>query len=118
MVRQYTQLWPSSVVVVTGTTGNLGGVLLSMLVQDERVRRVYAINRPSSRTGADGHAALFEERGLDKSLVASPKVVFLEAQLHHEHLGLGEKVYDEVPPVPVRIVSPILMATRPSSSPR
>jgi hypothetical protein len=95
LVRHYTERWPPAVVIITGTTGSLGCYLLDLCLKDERVRRVYAINRPSSRATVDWHASMFGDRGLDQSLLAS-KVVFIQTNLQDELLGLRRDIYIEV----------------------
>ncbi|KAJ7827451.1 hypothetical protein B0H13DRAFT_2241007 [Mycena leptocephala] len=78
------------VVVLTGSTGNLGSQILVSLLQDERVAKVYALNRPSSSVGlAQRHSAMFKDRGLDIALLASSKLVFVEGQLDRPDLGLS-----------------------------
>lgn len=81
-------------VLVTGTTGWLGSLILADLLKSD-VRRVYAINRKGApllerQTGA------FKERGLDFSLLLSEKLVLLEADLTVEYLGLDNKTLEEV----------------------
>ena len=44
-------LWPA-VILMTGTTGNLGADILAQLLQDERVSRVYTIERAGSSPAA------------------------------------------------------------------
>jgi thioester reductase-like protein len=96
MVQKYAHLWPSSTLVITGTTGNLGCHLLSACLNDERVRRIYALNRPSTRATAEGHAKLFKERSLSTDVLFSSKVVFLQSEAHQEQLGLNDEMYSKV----------------------
>jgi hypothetical protein len=51
-------------VLLTGSTGYLGSHLLVRLLQDERVKQVYAYNRPSKSGGTLGsrHEAAFQDR--------------------------------------------------------
>lgn len=86
------------IVILTGSTGYLGSQVLEGLLKDERVTRVYALNRP----GRDGdsvierHSKRFVEKGLDQSLLESVKLTFLETDSAAENLGLDESTYAEV----------------------
>ncbi|KAH9856141.1 acetyl-CoA synthetase-like protein [Lenzites betulinus] len=116
LVDKYTTNWPSAkwsdspangdgeaaeseTVLVTGTTGRVGSHLLSQLVQNTRVARVYALNREAS-----GDAAKLEARqreamktwGLDPELLSEGKVVFLPADLSKPFFGFDEKTYAEI----------------------
>jgi hypothetical protein len=94
------------VVVLTGSTGNLGSQILVSLLQDERVAKVYALNRPSSSVGlAQRHSAMFKDRGLDIALLASSKLVFVEGQLDRPDLGLSSNLHNEVRPILCGIIS-------------
>lgn len=87
------------VVLVTGSTGNLGSQILAGLLKDERVEKVYALNRPAAagKSLLQRHVDRFADRGLDVSLLSGKsKVVFVETELAKERLGLEERVYDEV----------------------
>ncbi|KAF8160222.1 hypothetical protein K438DRAFT_1985842 [Mycena galopus ATCC 62051] len=86
----------SAVVLLTGSTGNLGSQLLASLLKDGRVRRIYAFNRASGRTLADRHLDTFKQRGLDILLLACPKLVFVEGQADQPHLGLSRERYEEM----------------------
>jgi len=89
-----------SVVLVTGTTGGLGTYLLSELVQNQDVFRIYAINRPRSndtRTVDERQRKALKERGLDAEvLLTSGKVNLIEGNTALPRLGLEASVYDEV----------------------
>ncbi|OBZ79958.1 L-aminoadipate-semialdehyde dehydrogenase large subunit [Grifola frondosa] len=85
-------------VLVTGTTGGLGTLLLVQLLQDPKVARVYALNRRSSSgiSLLERQKAALENRGLDASIVESPKLVLLEVDLHSRDFGLTSGVLDEI----------------------
>ncbi|KAJ7489600.1 putative aminoadipate reductase [Mycena latifolia] len=89
---------PTSVVLLTGSSGSLGSQILESLLQDNRVEKVYAFNRPSSasQTLLQRHEATFEDRGLDSCLLASPKLKFVEGRTHQENLGLDPGLYAEI----------------------
>ncbi|KAJ7095660.1 putative aminoadipate reductase [Mycena epipterygia] len=87
------------VVLLTGSTGNLGSHILASLVKDERVMRIYAFNRPSATEGqtlAQRHSASFHDRDLDVTLLNSPKIHFIEGRSEQKYLGLDANLYDEV----------------------
>jgi hypothetical protein len=87
----------SHFVLVTGTTGNIGAELLAGLVATDSVQKIYALNRSSSKLSIlDRHRARFEDKGLDVSVLTSPKLVFLEGDASDENLGLSKDNLDEV----------------------
>ncbi|CCL98028.1 uncharacterized protein FIBRA_00021 [Fibroporia radiculosa] len=86
------------VVLVTGTTGNLGCYLLDALVSSSEVRLVYALNR-ASRDGAsllNRQKEALRHRGLDPQIPHSPKVILLEGSLTDPTWGLPVGVYEQV----------------------
>ena len=89
---------PAKVVLLTGSTGNLGAQILASLLEAENVERVYALNRPSSGSKSmfDRHRERFEDKALDDSLLASVKLVFLEGDAASPNLGMAENTYNEV----------------------
>lgn len=85
------------VVLVTGTTGGLGSDILSRLLQDESIGRVYAFNRPSSNVQiAERQLRAFRERGLNVDELSSDKLKVLEGDMKLVNLGLDEELYKEV----------------------
>lgn len=85
------------VVLLTGSTGNLGAEILAALLRTDFVERVYALNRPSgTRSISERHEARFEDREFDTSLLSSPKLVLIEGEMGHPRLGLPDDLYDEV----------------------
>lgn len=85
------------VYLVTGTTGGLGSNILSQLLASASVSRVYAFNRPSSyKTSAARHTEAFVKRGLDESLLASPKLVCVEGDLNAPGFGIDVRDFAEV----------------------
>ncbi|KAF7360648.1 General substrate transporter [Mycena venus] len=84
------------IVLLTGSTGNLGSQILASLLQDDRVVRVYALNRPSASgfttegsSFVQRHTAAFLNRGLDIKLLNSPKLHFVQGQTEKQNLGLS-----------------------------
>lgn len=83
------------VVLVTGTTGWLGSLMLAELLQDPTVKRVYALNRKVGST-RERQVRAFEEKGIDAKLATSNKLVLLDADLTVEGFGLCGSVFEEV----------------------
>ncbi|KAJ6553311.1 hypothetical protein B0H19DRAFT_1263705 [Mycena capillaripes] len=110
MVAKYSQDFPThtgerqvpspgtKVVLVTGTTGELGCYLLSLLVADPAVAQVYVINRSSPQQLAlrDRHARALVKRGLDASILESSKVSLLSGDVSKLGFDLPAPVYREM----------------------
>ena len=84
------------VVFVTGTTGTIGSNVLAQLVADVKVGRVYCFNRQGSTPLDVRQRTALEDRGLDPSIVDSPRVVLLEGTISQPKLGLADDLYEEV----------------------
>ncbi|KAF8219495.1 putative aminoadipate reductase [Tricholoma matsutake] len=86
------------VVLLTGSTGNLGAQILTSLLEDEKVELVYALNRPStgSTTMLERHRDRFEDKALDAGMLASDKLVFVEGDAASPNLGLPEHTYEKL----------------------
>ena len=76
-----TSLPPSggAVVLLTGSTGNIGSHILASLLADPRISRVYAFNR--GQESAHRQAVAFRARGLPADLLFSDKYVPLVGDL-------------------------------------
>lgn len=83
-------------VLITGTTGGLGSHLLAVLLESDRVERVWAVNRKSVGGIAERQKAAFEDKMLDSGLLGSPKLIMLEGELGDKMLGLEKNAYQEV----------------------
>ncbi|CAA7263092.1 unnamed protein product [Cyclocybe aegerita] len=89
----------ASVVLLTGSTGNLGAQILAGLLKDPRVKQIYALNRPSPTPGKlilERHKEKFEDKGLDNSLLVDGKLVLIEGELAKDRLGLSDEHYEEL----------------------
>jgi hypothetical protein len=86
---------PKERIVITGTTGALGSYFLGLLLESDRVEKVWALNRKSKGI-EERQRASFEDKMLDVSLLMDGKLVLLEADLEDGKLGLETEVYDEV----------------------
>ena len=86
------------VVLLTGSTGNLGSQVLEILLLNPEISRVYTLNRASasSKSQLDRHLDRFGDKGLDLSALASKKWAPLEGDLAKEDLGLSQADYKEV----------------------
>ena len=104
MIAQYSKPWPAihgsaepgTTVLLTGSTGNLGSHILDALLRDPRILRIYAFNRASSHQPLDRHISRFENNGLDKALLTSEKLIFLEGDASQDNLGVESSVFKQV----------------------
>lgn len=87
-----------AVVLITGSTGNIGSQILSELLQDNSVARVYAFNRAAQngQTSLRRHEERFKEKGLDCTLLRPDRVTFVEGAVGEGNLGLTDALYREV----------------------
>ena len=83
------------VVLLTGSTGNIGSHILAYLLSDSRVGRVYALNRPSSDPVGRLRASL-ADRELSETLLEDPRFVSLVGDVTQDRFGLEATQYDEV----------------------
>ncbi|KAJ8081122.1 putative NRPS-like protein biosynthetic cluster [Marasmius tenuissimus] len=87
----------SVVVLVTGTTGALGSNLLSTLLGDDTVHKVYALNRRNmDKNLHERQRDAFLKQGLDPELLVGPKVNLLEADLARPHFGLDKSDFEKM----------------------
>ena len=96
--RHPSSLHPSQeAVLLTGSTGGLGSHILETLVLDDQISRIYALNRRDKRiTSRRKLVSVFEDRGIDATLLDTPKIVFLEGDTTKEKFGLGDTIYEEL----------------------
>ncbi|KXN91379.1 Long-chain-fatty-acid--CoA ligase [Leucoagaricus sp. SymC.cos] len=93
MIELYSDgLAPS--VLLTGSTGHLGSRILARLLTDPAISRVYAFNRPGTRSIEERQADQFNSNGLDVDVLKSSKLRFV-GDLSGKHLGISEDLYDE-----------------------
>jgi hypothetical protein len=108
MAKAYSQDFPKhhpsvatpgkDVVMVTGTTGGLGSVLLAELVACKDIIHVFAVNRKDSSgaTLSDRQMAALERQGLEPAIATSPKVTLVEADVMRCDMGLSSDVLESV----------------------
>ncbi|KAF9477786.1 acetyl-CoA synthetase-like protein [Pholiota conissans] len=91
-------LQDGTVVLLTGSTGNLGAQILESLLRNPKVKMVYALNRRSSgpKSVRERQTERFLDKALDTSLLATERLVFLDGETSQKNLELPNSVYDEV----------------------
>jgi len=105
MVERYSKTFenhiPSSpppmedTIVITGTSGSIGSSILVDCLKRPNVKHIYALNRPSADPVKAQKGAL-AKRGFDPSLVDTPKLTLLNADLASGDLGVGELLLEEL----------------------
>ncbi len=89
-----------AVVLLTGSTGNIGSEILLLLLQDNAVHHIHCLNRPShsSHTVLQRHEARFKDKGHVSTciLLQSSKVTFWEGSTDKVNLGLDDIAYSKV----------------------
>lgn len=90
------QVGGGSIVLLTGSTGNLGTHILTTLLEDDRVSRVFTLDRASSDVPITRLEAAFTDRGLPANILSSSKLISLTGTLNLPNFGLHQDVYDEV----------------------
>ncbi|KZT55779.1 acetyl-CoA synthetase-like protein [Calocera cornea HHB12733] len=84
-------------VLLTGTTGTLGAYILSSLLLDDQVEKVYAFNRPStSQTVTERQLEAFVDRGIPEKMIRHPKLVLVEGDTSESGLGIDSALYTEM----------------------
>ena len=83
------------VVLLTGSTGNIGSHILAYLLSDKNIAKVYTLNRPSANPEERLKAA-FAERLLPSDLLDKPKAVSLTGDVTLPNFGLSVERYNEV----------------------
>ncbi|KAI9368851.1 hypothetical protein BJX61DRAFT_550058 [Aspergillus egyptiacus] len=84
----------TSTVILTGSTGSLGTYLLSTLLQDPSIRKVYCLNRSDAQSR---QITSFTEKGLSSSaLTDASRVEFLTVSFGTRHLGLDAEKYAQL----------------------
>ncbi|KAI5884853.1 acetyl-CoA synthetase-like protein [Schizophyllum commune H4-8] len=91
-------------VLLTGTTGNLGAEILQMLLKDDRVARIYTLERDGSASVTERQRARFADKGFTIALLDSNKLVSLQGDVSAERLGQSDEVFKEM----LRAVSVII----------
>ena len=83
--------------LLSGSTGAFGANVLAQLVASPVVRKAYAVTRPGQGDVYERNADALRREGYDAtSILDSPKVHLMEADLSAEGFGLGKRAYEEV----------------------
>ncbi|RPD58224.1 acetyl-CoA synthetase-like protein [Lentinus tigrinus ALCF2SS1-7] len=82
-------------ILITGTTGGFGCDILEHLLLDEGVEKIYAFNRPGSQA-MERQRASFRKRGLDETLLESPRFRMVDAVLDTPGFGLEATLLEEI----------------------
>ncbi|KAL1671541.1 hypothetical protein EV122DRAFT_295427 [Schizophyllum commune] len=85
-----------AIVLLTGTTGNLGAEILAMLLKDDRVTRIYTLERAGKTPVKERQRARFVDKGFDTSLLDLMKLVALEGDLSADMLGQSDEMITEM----------------------
>jgi hypothetical protein len=114
MVTKYSQNFPPHiahcseshsvprVVLLTGTTGGIGASLLSILLEDQTVSKVYAVNRPSLSgvKTEERHKCIFDKQGLDYvallQATRNDRLVFIESMISDASFQVPQDQLQEV----------------------
>lgn len=80
-------------VILTGSTGSLGNYILSALLQDPTVAKVYCLNRSEAQ---ERQIKSFAEKGLTFGPDTQNRVEFLQASFGAEKFGLSDDKYGEM----------------------
>ncbi|KAG5721421.1 Linear gramicidin synthase subunit D [Termitomyces sp. T112] len=88
----------NKVILLTGSTGNLGSQILADLLLDPSVERVYALNRASTGSASilERHTERFKDKGLDIKLLQSRRLALVEGDATLSRLGLSDQLYNEI----------------------
>ncbi|KNZ74034.1 Linear gramicidin synthase subunit D [Termitomyces sp. J132] len=86
----------NKVILLTGSTGNLGSQILADLLLDSSVERVYALNRASTSSILERHTERFQDKGLDIKLLQSDRLAFVEGDAALSRFGLSDQLYNEI----------------------
>ncbi|KAL0580014.1 hypothetical protein V5O48_002017 [Marasmius crinis-equi] len=88
---------PYKVVILTGTTGKLGSMLLADLISDDGVGRVYALNRGHKHPLRARQREAFREKGIDERLLDSGKLRLLVGDVMQKgDFGLPSELFQEM----------------------
>ncbi|KAJ7844462.1 hypothetical protein B0H13DRAFT_2411530 [Mycena leptocephala] len=112
MVKNYVQDFPTHPESDSSPAAKvvlLGCYLLSLLLADDSVVRVYAINRSSPQQPdlRDRQAHALVERGLDVGILDSSKTSLLTGDVSRPGFGLATPVYQQASKFPVSLPSDI-----------
>ena len=88
--------------LLTGSTGNLGAEILSKLLLDNSLEKIYVFNRRGTSGSEDRHHRRFNDKGFDASVLKDTRLIYLEGDASAEKLGLDDVNYQAVSIAPYR----------------
>ncbi|KIY43199.1 acetyl-CoA synthetase-like protein [Fistulina hepatica ATCC 64428] len=94
-VGRYTAELPKEVVLLTGSTGSLGSVVLARLVAMDSVGKIYAFNRPMSTKTVDIQRDCLKLREYDENIATSPKIVYVDGTLTVDGMNVRDKLLED-----------------------
>ncbi|EKM51563.1 uncharacterized protein PHACADRAFT_212203 [Phanerochaete carnosa HHB-10118-sp] len=83
-------------VLLTGSTGNIGSHILASLLADDRIARVYTLNRPSTSPPIERLKTAFSERALPVDILDNLKLSAFVGDINQTKFGLEPAAYEEV----------------------
>ncbi|GJE99727.1 acetyl-CoA synthetase-like protein [Phanerochaete sordida] len=85
------------VMLLTGSTGNIGSHILAYLLAEPRIARIYTLNRRSgSLEPRAREQAAFRARGLPEHLLGDLRLVSLTGEITRDRFGLDDAQYEAV----------------------
>ena len=98
LVNGHSTISPKKVVLLTGSTGSLGCMLLSRFVADSSISKVFCLNRPRDGCALEYQLSMMKKRGIviNADDEAWSKVTFFGSTTSQADLGLDTKQYEEV----------------------
>ena len=82
-------------VLLTGSTGHIGSHVLALLLREQRVKKVYTLNR-AKFSNLNRQRIAFEENRLPVDLLYEDKLVQMFGDLALDEFGLETSEYEEV----------------------
>ena len=82
-------------VILTGSTGSIGSFLLDCMMRNGTIAKVYCLNRAGKAPSVERQRNTMRTNGLS-TMLPSPKIVFLEANLIEPYFGLPRVKYLEL----------------------
>ncbi|KAG6878054.1 putative NRPS-like protein biosynthetic cluster [Termitomyces sp. T159_Od127] len=88
----------NKVVLLTGSTGNLGSQILAELLLNPSVECVYALNRAATHSASvlERHVERFVGKALNVQLLGSDRLVFVEGDTTMPRFGLSDELYNKI----------------------
>lgn len=87
---------PRWVVLLTGSTGNLGTNLLARFAKDHRVKKIICLNREGNLRSQDRQEISNSLQGTNFTKADWAKIEFIETDTQSENLGLGRNSFELV----------------------